>query len=112
MPRSEHKVGQRNHHYGHEDRAGPIEACRIDRGGLRPEAPEEGPESVDDGHDVDGNAPFAEGKVGRWESFGVVDAAPEDAADREAVALKESNSEKGVDGVERDGAYGVKRSAV
>ena len=85
MPRPEHEVNQRNQHHRHEDRARPIETSRVYWGSLGPEAPEEGPESVDDGHGVDGDAPSAEGELGRREGLWVIDTTPKDAADRDRV---------------------------
>lgn len=78
LPRRKHKVQTRNNQRDHEDRRRPVEARSRHRHSLRPEAPEERPETVQYCGDVDWYTPAAEGEFRGWESFGVLDAAPED----------------------------------
>ena len=103
VPRHENKVYGRTNQHPHKDNTRPIEIRRRNGRELRPETPEEGPEGVRDGESINRDAELAQAEFRVGEGFGVADPAPEETADREAVALEEGDSEEGGYGVEGDG---------
>ena len=106
-PRHKHKMHRRHNQHPYKNHTRPVEVRRRDRRKLRPETPEEGPEGVRDGEGVDGDAKFSQAEFCVGEGFGVADAAPEETADGEAVALEEGDGQEGGDGVEGDGGADV-----
>lgn len=110
VPRHENKVYGRTNQHPNKDDTRPVEVRRRNRRELRPETPEEGPEGVRDGESIDGDAEFAQAEFCMRQGFGVADPAPQEAADREAVALEEGDGEERGDGVEGDGGADVDES--
>lgn len=90
-----------------ENDRSPVKARGRNGVDLGPEAPEESPERVRDSGGVDRDAELAEGELGGGQGLWVTDAAPEEAADAEAVALQQGNGEEGGYGVEGDGTADV-----
>ena len=98
---------RRHNQHPYENHTRPVEVWRRNGRELRPETPEEGPEGVSNGEGVDGDAEFPEAEFCVGEGFGVADAAPEETADGEAIALEEGDGQEGGDGVEGDGGADV-----
>ena len=106
----EHKVEQGTNQNTDKNDRGPVEARRRDRVKLRPEAPEETPESVSDGRGVDWDAELAQGELSWRQRLRVTDPPPQQAADTETIALQQGYGEQGGDGVESNGAADVDES--
>ena len=63
MPRNEDKMNRRQDQHAHKDHRRPVEPGRRHGIDLRPEAPEEGPEGVQDRKGIDRDAELAEGEL-------------------------------------------------
>lgn len=94
-PGPKNKINHAPQKHSNKNNTRPIEPRGIDGVLLRPKTPEEGPAGVADGQRVDGDSPAAEGELGVREGFGLGDAAVEEAADAEGVALEEGDCGEG-----------------
>lgn len=107
VPRNKHKMHPSDHQHPYKDNTRPIEIRRRDRRKLRPETPEERPKRVRNGQRIDRDAPFPQAELCVGQGLRVADPAPEEAADREAVALEKGDGQEGGDCVEGDGGTDV-----
>ena len=106
MSRMQHIQQATNAHQADEDDARPVKVDRGDLHAVWPETPEEGPDGVDKGDDVDGEAPSAQRptRVGQWL---VTQAFEGHAADGNDVRGHEGDGAEGEEGVEGDGAADI-----
>ncbi len=106
MSRMHHIQQATNAHQADEDDARPVKVDRGDLHAVWPKTPEEGPDGVEEGGDVDREAPSAQrpARVGQWL---VTQAFESHAADGDDVRCHEGDGTEGEEGVEGDGAADV-----